>query len=277
MIKYFVLTLAILLAACGGRDTTASKSAAAYREPQAKGTPVGGGDAHGHEHGSAATGTSAPADHAAHPGATAGDTAVDHAAMGHGTAAEHAGHTAAQQSGAGHAGHSMPQQSTAAHAGHTMPQQGGAGHAGHSMPQQSTAGHAGHAATQQTAPGHAGHTAAPAPADPHAAHRAAPAPESGAHAQHGSAPAAPMQMKAPTSSKDAVRPDATLRQDDFDAPAPASVSEAARAAGGGVDHSSHGSGAAAVYTCPMHPEVTSATPGTCPKCGMSLVKKDSSK
>lgn len=25
------------------------------------------------------------------------------------------------------------------------------------------------------------------------------------------------------------------------------------------------------YTCPMHPEVKSATPGKCPKCGMTLV------
>ncbi|HLO91694.1 MAG TPA: heavy metal-binding domain-containing protein [Lentimicrobium sp.] len=30
---------------------------------------------------------------------------------------------------------------------------------------------------------------------------------------------------------------------------------------------------AAVYTCPMHPEVTSDQPGKCPKCGMDLVKK----
>ena len=28
-----------------------------------------------------------------------------------------------------------------------------------------------------------------------------------------------------------------------------------------------------VYTCPMHPEVTSAQPGRCPKCGMTLVPK----
>jgi hypothetical protein len=26
-----------------------------------------------------------------------------------------------------------------------------------------------------------------------------------------------------------------------------------------------------VFTCPMHPEVSSAAPGRCPKCGMDLV------
>ncbi|MCE5237468.1 hypothetical protein LLH23_03145 [bacterium] len=31
----------------------------------------------------------------------------------------------------------------------------------------------------------------------------------------------------------------------------------------------------AVYTCPMHPEVTSPKPGECPKCHMKLVKKGS--
>lgn len=32
--------------------------------------------------------------------------------------------------------------------------------------------------------------------------------------------------------------------------------------------------AKAVYTCPMHPEVTSDKPGNCPKCGMTLVLKE---
>jgi len=30
-----------------------------------------------------------------------------------------------------------------------------------------------------------------------------------------------------------------------------------------------------VYSCPMHPEVTSNKPGKCPKCGMNLEKKES--
>jgi Cu+-exporting ATPase len=33
------------------------------------------------------------------------------------------------------------------------------------------------------------------------------------------------------------------------------------------------SGTELIYTCPMHPEVESPSPGTCPKCGMALELK----
>lgn len=99
---------------------------------------------------------------------------------------------------------------------------------------------------------------------------------------------------------DAASPAATLQPDEFDAPAAVSVAEAQKAAAG-VSHAGHGAEAvsavdphaghaevsappkkepsrstqqpaAVVYTCPMHPEVKSAKPGKCPKCGMTLVK-----
>ena len=39
------------------------------------------------------------------------------------------------------------------------------------------------------------------------------------------------------------------------------------------DHSAHAHAPeTSTYTCPMHPEVTSPEPGSCPKCGMHLVK-----
>jgi hypothetical protein len=44
-----------------------------------------------------------------------------------------------------------------------------------------------------------------------------------------------------------------------------------------VKEEAHETHAAATYVCPMHPEVTSDKPGTCPKCGMALEKQEAKK
>lgn len=77
---------------------------------------------------------------------------------------------------------------------------------------------------------------------------------------------APASIRAAPAAQPALQPDA------FDAPAPTAVAEAQKAAGESV-HAGHETGAV-IYTCPMHPEVTSDKPGNCPKCGMTLVKKE---
>jgi hypothetical protein len=79
---------------------------------------------------------------------------------------------------------------------------------------------------------------------------------------------------APRTSADMakVSPAATLKLDAFDAPFAIAIEEAAKASGPRATEPASAT-AAVVYTCPMHPEVTSPRPGKCPKCGMTLVRK----
>jgi hypothetical protein len=272
----------LLTAACGGEQSVASKSAAAYEEAKAKGIEV----ARGHEHGGhAATENAAETDHAAHGTTGAAPAAMDHSA--HGAATTSVDHAAMGHSSAGSNApmdHAAMGHGTITHSGTTE----------HSAMDHGTSG----SATDHAAMGHGAaadsHSGQNAP-DAHAQHGVAmPATQhagmqhnaqSPAHAEHATPPVTNVAT-VPRSNTEirGVQPSETLRADAFDAPAASSVSEAAKAAQAG-GHEGHGTGSitpvpatrdagSAIYTCPMHPEVTSDKPGNCPKCGMTLVKKN---
>lgn len=73
-------------------------------------------------------------------------------------------------------------------------------------------------------------------------------------------PSVTINTAAPRSSTAPVDPAATLKPDDFDAPKTPQQASAKTTE--------------SYYTCPMHPQIHSATPGKCPICGMTLVKKE---
>ena len=338
-----LIAIALLLSvlACGGKQTVASKSAAAFREAQTKGTPPGG-EAHGGH--SAAGATDSAGDHATMTGMDHSTmTGMDHSTMTGGTGAMAGMDHSKNQPGQPMAGmdHSKMQTGQQPMAGmdHSKMQTGqqplaGMDHSKMQTGQQPMAGmdHSKMQAGQQPMAG-MDHSNMPG-------------------MQQGTPPAAVVNPPTTNAEIQRLRPASTLKGDAFDAPAAAAVSEAMKASQGGghegmdmrgitpgedrenpptpapafrdgprqgvgaapsadhsnhgqtapaaqprqnvpapaVDHSQHGQSApaaqpraqakkpaapaaATVYTCPMHPEVTSDKPGTCPKCGMALVKK----
>lgn len=198
-LNMMLLATAVLAAACGGKEpSVAEKSAAAYREAEAKGVPVGGGHDHG-DHGATTTGGM---DHSAHGATSTSTAAMDHSAhgagagahagMNHGATAsgatDHSGHTAGAGSSVDHAAMGHATSATNAHAGHTAASSTNA-HAGHGATASRRDAHAGHSTTPATHDAHAGHSTSPATRDAHAGHSTAPATRD-AHAAHGATPAA---------------------------------------------------------------------------------------
>jgi len=229
------LLAAIAVIACGGKQTMASKSAAAYDDAKKKGIPIASGEHGGHSAEASAEppASSAPTgtDHATMPamdhGAMAGMdqskmTGMDQSAMAGMDHSKMAGMTPGSPAAGSHDMAGMDHSSMAGMDHSKMPgmQHGSSGAAAHNMAGMD-------------------HSAMPGMANgsmPGMQHSGSMAGMSGM--QHGSPTAEPIAVAAPTSNAviAQTQPAATLRADEFDAPAPAAVGEAAKAASG-MSHS----------------------------------------
>jgi hypothetical protein len=257
-----LIALAALLG-CGREENVASKSAAAFEEARKRGETFGG-DGHAHGHGA----TSSDGEHempgiAQESGGAAGMAmeGMDHSGMAMGK--EHSGKA---MQGMDHSGMAMGKE----HSGKAME---GMDHSEMAMGKDQSG-------------------------------KAMEGMDHSGMAMGGAKPST--EPVAVATGQPAI----TLRPDALDSPAPTSVQDAQRSAEmaegmGGMEgmaemagHGGHGEGTyrhvdagrgheehsqheppaggteeATIYACPMHPEVTSKTPGTCPKCGMTLVKR----
>jgi uncharacterized protein involved in copper resistance len=194
------LLAALAMLACGGKQTMASKSAAAYDEAKKKGIPIASGEHGGHW-----------AESGAEPPASAAATRIDHATtpgMDHGamTGMDHSKMSGMDHSAMAGMEHSkMP--------GMTHGSFAAGSHEMAGMTQSSMAG-MDHSAMPGMAHGSTGMSGM----------------------RHGSPMAAPIVIAPPTSNAAIAQtqPAATLRADEFDAPVPAAVEEAAKAASGKI-------------------------------------------
>jgi hypothetical protein len=81
----------------------------------------------------------------------------------------------------------------------------------------------------------------------------------------------PADVEAPEA---ATTPPAPVLMGGRDASGPEPAGATAKPAGGHEGHTAPSSAPVdAEYSCPMHPEAKQASPGSCPKCGMTLVKR----
>jgi len=202
------LLAAIALVACGGKQTMASKSAAAYDEAKKKGNTIDAGEHGGHSAETAEQSRSAPAGTTKH-GAGEG---MDHGAM---PGMDHSKMPAMQHGSSAAAMHDMAAMNHSAMGGMDHSKMPGMQHG-------------------SSAPGTHDMARMDRSAMPGMAHG------SMTGMQHGSQGAAPIVIAPPTSSSAIAQtqPAAALRPDELDAPSPTAVQEAAKAASG-TSHEHH--------------------------------------
>ena len=184
------------IAGCGGKQTMASKSAAAYDEARKKGIPVSAGEHGGH------TAESPPAESAANSFAQGTMPGMDHNAM--------PGMDHSQMRGMNHAQMPGMQHGGASSAGHDM---AGMKHGSMAGMDHSTMPGMQHGTSTGATHDMAGMTHGSMPGMQHAP------------------PAAPIEPAPPRTNAAIAQtqPATTLRTDAFDAPAPSAVNEAAKA------------------------------------------------
>ena len=263
-------SLAVLLAtACGGKQGVASKSNAAYQEAQKKGLPVGEA-----VHGGHAAAEDAPMAGMDHSKMDQGDmTGMEHPKrQGSMVGMDHSRIQAGAK--AGSMDHSKMEPGSMGGMDHPKMDQGGMAGMDHSKMEQHAMGDPLTAAivTDKSAEPMRGESATTLMSDPLDApattalvdaERSAEMAQmmtSGGHGMsHGSyvhqdagrdrvVPEQPMDHSGHDAEKQQIKQDSPPRTDMTNQNA--------------------------TYSCPMHPEVQSSTPGRCPKCGMTLVKKD---
>ena len=201
------LAIALALAGCGGRQTMASKSSAAYDDAIKKGIPIQAGEHGGHENAD----RSSTAEQAAMPG-------MDHAGM----------------AGMDHSKMSGMQHDATAGGMKAMP---GMDHAGTAGMDHSTMSGMQHGATSS------GMKAMPGMDHAATSGKAQDSMVGMPGMQHGSSSVAPIVIAAPASNSEIAKtqPAMTLRADEFDAPAAAPIGDAGKADAGrdmtGMAHS----------------------------------------